>query len=67
LFDLINRVLKHNCETSQKMLEIKRFEVVPMKKMFGVFEWVDESQTLRSFLEAQLKEIKGNPNVNLSN
>jgi hypothetical protein len=49
------------------MLEIKRFEVVPMKKMFGVFEWVDESQTLRSFLEAQLKEIKGNPNVNLSN
>jgi len=49
------------------MLEIKRFEVVPMKKMFGVLEWVDESQTLRSFLEAQLKEIKGNPNVNLSN
>ncbi len=34
--------------------------------MFGVFEWVDKSQTLRSFLETELRKIKGKPEVNLA-
>lgn len=37
-----------------------------MKPMFGVFEWVDKSQTLRSFLEGELRKIKGKPELNLA-
>ena len=37
-----------------------------MKPMFGVFEWVDKSQTLRSFLETELKAQKNNPELNLA-
>jgi phosphatidylinositol kinase/protein kinase (PI-3 family) len=44
--------MHHDTETNRKQLEISRFEVVPMKPMFGVFEWVDKSKTLRAFYEA---------------
>jgi hypothetical protein len=37
-----------------------------MKPMFGVFEWVDKSKTLRTFFEAELRELKGKPDLNLS-
>ena len=50
LFQLINQIMLHSAETNRRQLEISRFEVVPMKPMFGVFEWVDKSVTLRSFL-----------------
>lgn len=51
LFEIMNRILKSDSECSKKQLEIKRFEVTPVKKMMGIFEWVDESQTLKEFLE----------------
>lgn len=50
LFELVNRIFSHFPETNRKQLKISRFEVIPMKPMFGVFEWVDKSQTLRNFL-----------------
>ncbi len=65
LFDLVNRIFSHNTETNRKQLEISRFQVVPMKPMFGVFQWVDKSKTLKTFYETQLKEIKGKPDANL--
>lgn len=40
-----------------------------MKPMFGVFEWVDKSQTLRSFLESELTALKdpeSKKNLNLA-
>lgn len=37
-----------------------------MKPMFGVFEWVDKSQTLRSFLQTELRRIKGRPELNFA-
>lgn len=50
LFELVNRIMSHNTETNKKQLQVSRFEVIPMKQMFGVFEWVDKSKTLRTFL-----------------
>lgn len=55
LFELVNRIMYHHPDTNKRQLEISRFEVVPMKSMFGVFEWVDKSKTLRNFLETELK------------
>lgn len=63
---MVNRIFVHYPETFKKQLKISRFEVIPMKPMFGVFEWVDKSQTLRSFLETELRKIKGKPEVNLA-
>lgn len=37
----MNRALKGHSECSKKQLQIKRFEVTPIRKMMGVFEWVD--------------------------
>lgn len=67
LFELVNRIMSHNTDTNKKQLQVSRFEVIPMRQMFGVFEWVDKSKTLRTFLEAELKEIEGRPEANLSN
>lgn len=61
LFELVNRIMSHDTDTNRKQLEISRFEVVPMKPMFGVFEWVDKSKTLRTFYEAELRILKGKP------
>jgi DNA-dependent protein kinase catalytic subunit len=41
LFNIINKVLRNDSECAKKKLEIKRFEVIPIKKMLGIFEWVD--------------------------
>lgn len=54
----MNRIMKNHAECSRKQLNVKRFEVTPIRKMMGVFEWVDESQTLKDFLETELKIIK---------
>ena len=50
LFDILNRIMKENSYCERKQLKIPRFEVTPMKKMLGVFEWIDQSQTLKDFL-----------------
>ena len=50
LFELVNRSFLQFPETNKRQLKINRFEVIPMKPMFGVFEWVDKLQTLRTFL-----------------
>ena len=66
LFELVNRSFQQFPETNKRQLKISRFEVIPMKPMFGVFEWVDKSQTLRSFLETELRAVKHRDEVNLS-
>jgi len=37
LFELVNRIFMNHPETNKKQLSISRFEVIPMKPMFGVF------------------------------
>jgi phosphatidylinositol kinase/protein kinase (PI-3 family) len=37
----MNRILKTNSDCSKKQLQIRRFEVTPIKKMMGIFEWVN--------------------------
>lgn len=41
LFDIMNKILKDESECSKKQLSIHRFEVIPIKKMMGIFEWID--------------------------
>lgn len=46
----MNKIFKNNPECAKRKLEIKRFEVIPIKKMLGIFEWIDETQTLKEVL-----------------
>ena len=64
---MVNRSFLQFPETNKRQLKISRFEVIPMKPMFGVFEWVDKSQTLRNFLETELRAVKRRDDLNLSN
>lgn len=51
MFNIMNKILKNDTECAKKKLEIKRFEVIPIKKMLGIFEWIDDTQTLKDVLE----------------
>lgn len=46
----MNKVLRNDTQSAKKKLEIKRFEVIPIKKMLGIFEWIDDTQTLKDVL-----------------
>lgn len=37
MFNIMNKIFKNNPECLKKKLEIKRFEVIPIKKMLGIF------------------------------
>ncbi len=65
MFNIMNKMLKNDAECAKKKLQIRRFEVIPIKKMLGIFEWIDDTQTLKDVLEKELKKV--HENFNLAN
>ncbi|EAU90455.2 atypical/PIKK/ATM protein kinase [Coprinopsis cinerea okayama7 len=52
VFELVNRILVKDRETSRRSLRVRSYKVVPLGKQAGVLEFVSNTSPLRNWLEA---------------
>eukprot|EP01155_Anaeramoeba_flamelloides_P032898 Anaeramoba_flamelloidesa953_77.p1 GENE.a953_77~~a953_77.p1 ORF type:complete len:672 (-),score=168.70 a953_77:7-1956(-) len=50
LFSLVNTLLKQSPKTSQSMLKIRRYSVIPLSTNSGLIEWVPHCNTLHELI-----------------
>ncbi|XP_063779765.1 DNA-dependent protein kinase catalytic subunit [Pseudophryne corroboree] len=64
LFDIMNIILSQDAACSQRCMQIKTYQVIPMTTRIGMIEWMENTCTLKDFIvkamtEDERKEFHG--------
>ncbi|XP_048363545.1 DNA-dependent protein kinase catalytic subunit isoform X2 [Sphaerodactylus townsendi] len=60
LFDVMNTVLSQDAACSQRDLQLKTYQVIPMTTRLGLIEWLENTCTLKEFLLKNMSEQEKN-------
>ncbi|XP_072855016.2 DNA-dependent protein kinase catalytic subunit [Pogona vitticeps] len=60
LFDVMNTVLSRNAVCSQRNMQLKTYQVIPMTTRIGLIEWLENTCTLKEFLLNSMSEKEKN-------
>ncbi|CAG8541281.1 7953_t:CDS:2, partial [Funneliformis caledonium] len=58
LFSLMNEIMKKDSFCSQHNITQKTYKVVPITGHLGIIEWINNTGTMRSFIEKELNDSK---------
>uniref|UniRef100_A0A8D0GIE8 DNA-dependent protein kinase catalytic subunit n=1 Tax=Sphenodon punctatus TaxID=8508 RepID=A0A8D0GIE8_SPHPU len=56
LFDVMNTVLSYDAACSQRNMQLKMYQVIPMTTRLGLIEWLENTCTLKNFLLKSMSE-----------
>ncbi|XP_042320371.1 DNA-dependent protein kinase catalytic subunit [Sceloporus undulatus] len=56
LFDVMNTILSRNAACSQRNMQLKTYQVIPMTTRIGLIEWLENTCTLKEFLMNSMSE-----------
>ncbi|KYO26142.1 DNA-dependent protein kinase catalytic subunit isoform B [Alligator mississippiensis] len=56
LFDVMNIILSQDASCSQRNMQIKTYQVIPMTTRLGLIEWLPNTCTLKNFLHSNMSE-----------
>ncbi|XP_043921659.1 DNA-dependent protein kinase catalytic subunit [Protopterus annectens] len=60
LFDVMNIILSQDVACSQRNLQLKTYQVIPMTTRIGLIEWLENTCTLKEFLINNMTEDERN-------
>uniref|UniRef100_A0A803TIR6 DNA-dependent protein kinase catalytic subunit n=1 Tax=Anolis carolinensis TaxID=28377 RepID=A0A803TIR6_ANOCA len=60
LFDVMNTILSRNAACSQRNMQLKTYQVIPMTTRIGLIEWLENTCTLKEFLMNSMSEKEKN-------
>ncbi|XP_054840598.1 DNA-dependent protein kinase catalytic subunit [Eublepharis macularius] len=60
LFDVMNTVLLQDAACSQRSMQLKTYQVIPMTTRLGLIEWLENTCTLKEFLLKNMSEQEKN-------
>ncbi|XP_062986775.1 DNA-dependent protein kinase catalytic subunit [Elgaria multicarinata webbii] len=60
LFDVMNTVLLRDAACSQRNMQLKTYQVIPMTTRLGLIEWLENTCTLKEFLLKSMSEQEKN-------
>ncbi|CAI2170936.1 4833_t:CDS:10 [Funneliformis geosporum] len=58
LFSLMNEIMKKDSFCSQHNITQKTYKVVPITGQLGIIEWINNTRTMRCFIERELNDPK---------
>ncbi|XP_029447109.1 DNA-dependent protein kinase catalytic subunit isoform X2 [Rhinatrema bivittatum] len=58
LFDVMNIILSQDAACSQRNLQLKTYQVIPMTTRLGLIEWLENTSTLKEFLLESMSEAE---------
>ncbi|XP_030070017.1 DNA-dependent protein kinase catalytic subunit [Microcaecilia unicolor] len=58
LFDVMNIILSQDAACSQRNMQIKTYQVIPMTTRLGLIEWLEATNTLKDFLYNSMSEAE---------
>ncbi|XP_067887902.1 DNA-dependent protein kinase catalytic subunit isoform X2 [Heterodontus francisci] len=56
LFDIMNIILSRDAACSQRSLQLKTYQVIPMTSRLGLIEWLDNTCVVKDFLFSNMTE-----------
>ncbi|XP_078072249.1 DNA-dependent protein kinase catalytic subunit isoform X3 [Mustelus asterias] len=56
LFDIMNIILSRDAACSQRSLQLKTYQVIPMTSRLGLIEWLDNTCVVKDFLLSNVTE-----------
>ncbi|XP_013928118.1 PREDICTED: DNA-dependent protein kinase catalytic subunit [Thamnophis sirtalis] len=56
LFEVMNNILSRDAACSQRNMQIKTYQVIPMTTRLGLIEWLENTYTLKEFLLKNMSE-----------
>uniref|UniRef100_A0A8D2M7W0 DNA-dependent protein kinase catalytic subunit n=1 Tax=Zonotrichia albicollis TaxID=44394 RepID=A0A8D2M7W0_ZONAL len=56
LFDVMNIILSQDATCSQRNLQLKTYQVIPMTTRLGLIKWLENTCTLKEFLKNSMSE-----------
>uniref|UniRef100_A0A8C0BSU3 DNA-dependent protein kinase catalytic subunit n=1 Tax=Buteo japonicus TaxID=224669 RepID=A0A8C0BSU3_9AVES len=56
LFDVMNIVLSQDATCSQRNMQLKTYQVIPMTTRLGLIKWLENTCTLKEFLKNSMSE-----------
>ncbi|XP_062919332.1 DNA-dependent protein kinase catalytic subunit isoform X2 [Mobula hypostoma] len=56
LFDIMNIILSRDAACSQRNLQLKTYQVIPMTSRLGLIEWLDNTCVFKDFLLSNMTE-----------
>ncbi|XP_067836012.1 DNA-dependent protein kinase catalytic subunit isoform X2 [Heptranchias perlo] len=56
LFDIMNIILSRDAACSQRNLQLKTYQVIPMTSRLGLIEWLDTTCVVKDFLLSNMTE-----------
>ncbi|KAG8442079.1 hypothetical protein GDO86_011029, partial [Hymenochirus boettgeri] len=56
LFDIMNIILSNDAACSQRHMQLKTYQVIPMTKRIGLIEWLEKTCTLKEFILGSMTE-----------
>ncbi|KAM9024210.1 DNA-dependent protein kinase catalytic subunit [Ara ararauna] len=56
LFDVMNIILSQDATCSQRNMQLKTYQVIPMTTRLGLIQWLENTCTLKEFLKNSMSE-----------
>uniref|UniRef100_A0A8C3JZN1 DNA-dependent protein kinase catalytic subunit n=1 Tax=Calidris pygmaea TaxID=425635 RepID=A0A8C3JZN1_9CHAR len=56
LFDVMNIILSQDASCSQRNMQLKTYQVIPMTTRLGLIKWLENTCTLKEFLKNSMSE-----------
>ncbi|XP_063182908.1 DNA-dependent protein kinase catalytic subunit [Chroicocephalus ridibundus] len=56
LFDVMNIILSQDASCSQRNMQLKTYQVIPMTTRLGLIKWLENTCTLKDFLKNSMSE-----------
>ncbi|XP_027746012.1 DNA-dependent protein kinase catalytic subunit isoform X2 [Empidonax traillii] len=56
LFDVMNTILSQDATCSQRNMQLKTYQVIPMTTRLGLIKWLENTCTLKEFLKNSMSE-----------
>ncbi|NWI56935.1 PRKDC kinase, partial [Calyptomena viridis] len=56
LFDVMNIILSQDAACSQRNMQLKTYQVIPMTTRLGLIKWLENTCTLKEFLKNSMSE-----------
>ncbi|KAM5158207.1 DNA-dependent protein kinase catalytic subunit [Mantella aurantiaca] len=67
LFDVMNIILSQDAACSQRYMQIKTYQVIPMTTRIGMIEWLENTCTLKDFIIQAMTENEKKDYIGKSN
>ncbi|XP_068093458.1 DNA-dependent protein kinase catalytic subunit isoform X2 [Hyperolius riggenbachi] len=58
LFDIMNIILSQDAACSQRYMQLKTYQVIPMTTRIGIIEWLENTYTLKDFIIGAMTETE---------